>query len=78
MEAVRGHLQAQLRNKEAENNRLQIQIRVQYLCDIEQTVPSALQSARWSGTVDFSGWGVEEYNYYFNVPLSVCGFKLVH
>ncbi|XP_053230868.1 outer dense fiber protein 2 isoform X1 [Podarcis raffonei] len=27
MEAVRGHLQAQLRNKEAENNRLQIQIR---------------------------------------------------
>nr|XP_009484042.1 PREDICTED: outer dense fiber protein 2 isoform X4 [Pelecanus crispus] len=27
MEAVRGHLQAQLRNKEAENNRLSIQIR---------------------------------------------------
>lgn len=48
VEATRAHLQGQLRSKEAENNRLTVQLRVQtllaycpldkYVCDVIKTI----------------------------------------
>ncbi|XP_075761753.1 outer dense fiber protein 2 isoform X5 [Pelodiscus sinensis] len=57
MEAVRGHLQAQLRNKEAENNRLAIQIRnlersgAQHKSEVEH-IMEQLQELRQKGERD--------------------------